>query len=393
MSAGMVDSAGVERLKGRLEVDLFEAHAVGPAVVAMGCQAGRRSLSLARGGLAVTVIDGSQAALDEVRSLAGAVAIDIEPGDVRHPPVGDDAYDSLLSLDCTAYGPRWLEILPEWVRVVKPGGRLVLGVPSLGGSCCGGGVAADADGIPQEKGGAHRPLVTAGDLAADADVRGLAVLHAVPCGVFSGESGCGPLAALEGKHWWRRLLSWLATDELLLEFALFLEQELVGRLSGAAAERVMVVLERRPDPQANQTWLRTHDDLQALLAGEIALDALVPYLRVPAGEFRSRLDTHLRASLRNFAFFEGTCRGLAWGGAQVDVASFLEADTLARFEDWSRRRRLDRDVASQARDWTTAPGVERSLRLRGVNLADALEYHLVEDLFADRSGSSSGGRR
>jgi len=366
----MVENAGTDRLRNRLEIDLVEAHAVGPEVVTVGPEAGRSALSLARRGYSVTALDDSQAMLDEVGSLArGAAHIDLRLGDIRCLPVGDETYQSLVSLQSLAHVSDWLEILPEWARVVRPGGRLLFD-------------AACLDSSP----------ITSADLVAEADRLALAVADVVPYGAFLGEGNCKVLAPIEGKNWWRRLLSWLATDGRLLDLALFLEQELLGRMPRVASGRCMVVLERRHDPQRNQAWLDTQDDLNALLAGETTLDALEPLLRMSTAEFKSRLNGQVRESLRNFRLFDGLLQALTVSGSRIDIASFLEADVMARCDDWYRCRELDRDTAAQARDWAAAPGVAESLRLRGVSLGDTLEYFLVEDLLTRYHGLFSGAR-
>jgi len=156
--------------------------------------------------------------------------------------------------------------------------------------------------------------------------------------------------------------------------------------------RSIVIFEHRPDPQQNRAWLRAQEELAARVARGISLDALAPYLRMPATEIKARLDGHLSASMRNFRFFDGLCQGIALCGAGIDIASFVETDALARLEDWSRRRKLDHEVTVQARDWLAAPGAAESMRLDGVELGDALEYYLVEDLLTRYHGLFTGVR-
>jgi len=288
--------------------------------------------------------------------------------------------------------PHWREILPEWVRVVRPGGRLIFDVHSLDHYRIAHGASAGEDAMTASGFESYYLLVAARDLVAEADRRGLAVVDIVPYDAFEEDGYVDPVFSIETKHWWRRLLSWLATDDRLLDLALFLEQELVARLSTAVTGRYMVVLERRRDPGHNDAWLQAKDELNAHLRGVIALETLAPYLRVSTAQFRSRLNGHVRASLRNFALFDRLCRGLFLSGVRIDVASFLEEDMLTRLDDWSRRRELDREVTAQARGWTAAPGAHEIMRLNGVSLGDALEYHLVEDLLTQYHGLFSEGR-
>lgn len=364
MTHAAIESAGLTRLNDRVESDHLLAGVAGPKVIAVDYEAVRSSLSLARRGCSITAVGSSPSSLDALRELTEEAPVEPKLGDAHRLPAGDEAYDSLLSLDLVRPSLDWPGTLVEWARVVRPGGRLVFDVPVL--AC--------------------------GDLVAEADRQGLVVVDVVPYGAFLAGGDVGHALPVAGKFWWGRLLSWLATDDRLFEFALFLEQELVARLVGAVTGRHLAVLERRRDPRQNEMWLRARDDVSDLTAREITLVSLGPHLRISTAEFTSRLNAHVRVSLRNFTFLHGLCQGLALSDIRVDLASFLETDVMARLEDWSQRLRLDRNVTSQARGWLTAPAAGKSMRLYGVSLGDALEYYLVEDLLTQGYGHFSGIR-
>ena len=389
----MAESAGVDRLRRRIETDLLEASIAGPSLIAVGPRAGRCCSSLTRPGLVVTAVVGSRAAQTESLPEDDDSVLDIDSAGLpRRLPSRDEAYDSLVSLDGALRSSEWCQNLPEWVRVVRPGGILVFDIASFDSLCVDRGVKRGEPGPQAPDLTSGRSLVAAGNLVAEADEHGVVVVDVIPCDalVEGGRASCLP--AIQDTHWWRRLLTWLATDDRLLDFASFLQQELIGRLPGVVPGRSIVIFEHRPDPQQNRAWLRAQEELAARVARGISLDALAPYLRMPATEIKARLDGHLSASMRNFRFFDGLCQGIALCGAGIDIASFVETDALARLEDWSRRRKLDHEVTVQARDWLAAPGAAETMRLDGVELGDALEYYLVEDLLTRYHGLFTGVR-
>jgi len=389
----VTEGAGVDRLVDRIETDLLEANVVGLSLIAVGPRASRCCSSLVRQGIDITAVADGQTGQIESPRKGDDNASETESGGT--PPrlaAPDEAYDSLVSLGEGPRSSEWRQNLPEWVRVVRAGGRLVFDIASFDSLHLDPGDKKDGPGSPAVDPASGRTLAAAESLAAVADEHGLVVMDVIPCGALTegGKGSCLP--AIQDTHWWRRLLTWLATDDPLLDFAAFMQQELIGRCAGVVPGRSIVVLERHGDPSHNRAWLRARKDLSALVARGITLESLAPHLRMPASEVKARLNSHLRTGTRNFRFFDGLWQAAALSGAKIDLASFLEADALAKLEDWSRRRALDREVTAQARDWLGAPGAAESMRLNGVDLGDALEYYLVEDLLTRYHGLFTGVR-
>ena len=127
--------------KGRL-VDRIEKEAVyeylkpepGMKILDVGCGTGNFSLELARLGARVTGIDISEPMLTRARSKAQSecLAIDFRRADARRLPFDDNAFDAVVSVTALEFVPDLREALTEAFRVLKPGGRLVVGV--IGGN-------------------------------------------------------------------------------------------------------------------------------------------------------------------------------------------------------------------------------------------------------------------
>jgi predicted SAM-dependent methyltransferase len=72
------------------------------------------------------------------RNLVGYTNVDIDPRadvvhDIRRLPFEDESADEVLSVHAIEHFFRWevVDILKEWRRVLKPGGKLVLECPDL----------------------------------------------------------------------------------------------------------------------------------------------------------------------------------------------------------------------------------------------------------------------
>lgn len=97
-----------------------------PARIAdLGCGTGTLSLLLAEEGHAVTGVDFSPAMVERARAKAGHVAA-FHEGDAAAPPLADGAYDVVLSRHVLWALPDRATALERWIRLLAPGGRLVL---------------------------------------------------------------------------------------------------------------------------------------------------------------------------------------------------------------------------------------------------------------------------
>ncbi|MFL6464788.1 MAG: class I SAM-dependent methyltransferase [Bryobacteraceae bacterium] len=111
----------------------FEWLALTPAsrVLEVGCGAGGCALYLARTvGATVTGIDVNENGIRNARSLAQTEGltsqVSFELADAGQKLLfADNSFDAVFSNDAMCHIPRRLQVLEEWYRVLKPGGRML----------------------------------------------------------------------------------------------------------------------------------------------------------------------------------------------------------------------------------------------------------------------------
>ncbi|MDN5345273.1 MAG: hypothetical protein PWQ18_1387 [Clostridia bacterium] len=106
----------------------------GEHILDVGCGTGNFSLELASRGVRVTGIDISDPMLAKARRKAAAAGLEIEflHGDAAHLPFPDDTFDKVVSVTALEFAPDLKAVLTESYRVLKPGGRMVIGL--IGGN-------------------------------------------------------------------------------------------------------------------------------------------------------------------------------------------------------------------------------------------------------------------
>ncbi|GFN22064.1 MAG: class I SAM-dependent methyltransferase [Thermoanaerobacteraceae bacterium] len=123
--------------KGRL-VDRIEKEAIyeylhpraGMEILDIGCGTGNFSLELARRGARVTGIDVSEPMLQRAREKAAREGVSIRflRSDARRLPFPDESFDAVVSVTALEFVPDLRAALQEAYRVLRAGGRLVVGV-------------------------------------------------------------------------------------------------------------------------------------------------------------------------------------------------------------------------------------------------------------------------
>jgi len=100
----------------------------GLAALDAGCGTGFLSFELAARGHHVTGVDFAPAMIAEARRKAGerALAVRFEEGDAEHLPFGPASFDLVMSRHVVWTLPHPEAAIDEWIRVLKPGGRLVV---------------------------------------------------------------------------------------------------------------------------------------------------------------------------------------------------------------------------------------------------------------------------
>ncbi|SFM98511.1 Methyltransferase domain-containing protein [Formivibrio citricus] len=387
----MFENTGTNQLKHQLEMALIARYATGPTVLDVGIGTGRGSLPLARRGMQVTGVDSSQAMLDETRRQAGETPITLTTGDVANLPVPDASFDFVLSLNVVVHFPHWDKILDEWQRVVKPGGRLMFDIHSLDHleAVYGAGEPAEKiarAGEAEGQYGSYMSMARARDILAWADTHGFSVVDIVPVGGFVVSTANHWLADLERKHWWNRLLGWMTTDQKLFDFALWLEQEIVWRLTTAATGRFMVILDATPDPERNAAWLAGQElRNRALAEGQVERALGVSPQKISQGiRMQAR---HPRCAYLLYQLLAGI-------GAHAPEQSFddwLPDEIRRMFADWRLQEQIDQYSLALASQWREADGFDNRFALKGVPIGPGLDYPLMRDILTDYLGIFNKG--
>ncbi|HEY3530135.1 MAG TPA: class I SAM-dependent methyltransferase [Nocardioides sp.] len=97
-------------------------------VADLGCGTGSLSVLLAEHGHCVTGVDVSSRMVEAAVAKASAAGVDATfiVGDAAEPPLAPGAYDVVLSRHVLWAMPDPDEALGRWVRLLRPGGRVVL---------------------------------------------------------------------------------------------------------------------------------------------------------------------------------------------------------------------------------------------------------------------------
>jgi ubiquinone/menaquinone biosynthesis C-methylase UbiE len=381
----MEQTQGTNRLKNRVEVDLMARYAAGRDILDVGAGTGRASLPLAQAGYRVSAIDSSQAMLDHYRANAGDTPVTLKTGDVTHLPFGDAEFDTVLSLNVMVHFPHWRDILSEWKRTVRPGGRIVFDVHSLDHVEAAARIKPPLQtGENQKEFSSYATWVRSEEVVEAADRLGLAIVAVVPyAGVFgSGNPNHWLWDTLADKSPWERLLSWMALDERLFRFGLFLEQECFARLTPMTSPLMMVVLDKREDRPHNAAWLARRRELDAALGQSLSLPTLCSLVPEWDADWQRRLNEHLNwPRNRVMAWFLWSA---FWDYADnIDLASFVGEPHLGILRRWHQEWLKDALTTHLLRAMSADPDINPLLTYRGVPLAGGLEYELTREVLTD----------
>lgn len=310
-------------------------------------------------------------------TLAEAVEADLVAG---LAPGGDD----LVAIDQTPAPGDWRRRIRPLLRRLRPDARLVFNALSQDY------LDLTAAAAPATRGRARRASLSVSELTGFATASRLAVGAVRPYGALLGHpfGGRSPLAPLDGSHRWRRGLSWLARDEGLAELLRFLEQRVVPGLPAGAAPYVMVVVERRVDPDGNAAVADHHRRvLDGLTAASLA--ELARAQAGPGETLAGRLDP-LLAPLRARVFAFELLDQLTATWPALDPSALLSPARAEQYSHWRLANQVDREATRLAREWSD--GCPERV-LDGTDLTVSLDYGLVRgileqyfDLYEERLG-------
>jgi ubiquinone/menaquinone biosynthesis C-methylase UbiE len=128
-SAGQWDRLRDELFGDRVHLAALAALADGDSVVGdLGCGTGQVSAALASFVTRVVAVDTSAAMLEAAkRRLAGFDNVDLRRGELEALPIDDDRLDVAVLMLVLHHVPEPAKVLAEVARVLKPGGRVVVG--------------------------------------------------------------------------------------------------------------------------------------------------------------------------------------------------------------------------------------------------------------------------
>ncbi len=377
----MQDPTATNVLKNEIEVGLCQTFCRGEVILDVGIGTGRASLPLARRGMRITGVDSSQAMLDKCAELAHGLPVALRQGDLTRLDFEAATFDTLIALNVLVHFPNWREILSEWRRVVRPGGRLIFDIHSLDHESA--AVRSLGLTLPQDPSpAAYTCRIKAVDLAQTAKDLGLSILRVVPYGVVLG--GGNPNYWLhdslaQGDRF-DRLMSWARLDERLHAFALFLEREVVGALTPTVAGRMMVILEKAEGVEANARWLEWCQAVDAALAREpVRYQEMTKLIPAWDAAWRSRLEAHL-AWPRNRVLLHFLLSNYP---GRVDWESFLAPHHAKTLAQWQQRYAWDLYVPRTLQRFIEDSGLAAALDYKGVNLRAGLEYELTKDMLRE----------
>jgi SAM-dependent methyltransferase len=377
----MHDETGTNRLKNETEVGLCRTYATGRTILDVGVGTGRAAIPLARDGYDVTGVDISVAMLEQCAREGAGLPLRLLPGDVTALPFADERFDTIVSLNVVVHFPHWEAILDEWRRVLAPGGRLIFDVHSRDHV----ETVAAASGRTYEDVVAHELAdhrnfmlrLATRDIFAYARRNRLTVRALAPYAAILGggnrnywldEHALLQPAALE------RLLSWIGADPNLFALASVIEQKIVAALSPSATGRLMIVLDDRDDPAANDALEARISRIDEIFARGVRPDDLGAIFESDAERVRDELCAQLqRESQRTFLamLLAGARSHRVLGG----LFGLLPADVRTAIERIEAQRVADEQVASLSTGWAAAIP-EASRFYRGVDLSETLSYDL-----------------
>lgn len=379
--ARMHDRSSGIQIKNRVEVDLCGRFAAGEDILDVGIGTGRASLPLARAGRRLTGVDSSQAMLDQTRANAGATPVTLVLGDVAKLPFGDERFDTVMALNTVAHFPHWNEIVAEFARFTRPGGRIVFDMFSLDhhhavGAARGMTRDAAAAAFGPTGVGDYFTRASADELATVCNDLGLRIAGVAPYGACFGLSSSNDWlrGSMAFDRTWDRLVSW--SNEFPPTFDLFvlLEEALLAHLGTQASGRMMLALDKTPDVAANDAWyVRNREKNEALRGGLTA--AALAACGVDVAALRSGLSAALAFRPNRVAAFRLLTAALD-RAYPVPLDDWLDADAAGAVGALLDNERLDREIGAAIAGVAALAG-ER-LRYRGVDLGDAFKYELTQ---------------
>ena len=94
----------------------------------VGCGAGQTAIPAAKRGIHVTGIDLAENLIEHARKRASEARLKahFDVGDAENLPYSSHSFDVIISMFGTMFAPRPNQVVSEFARVLKPGGRIIM---------------------------------------------------------------------------------------------------------------------------------------------------------------------------------------------------------------------------------------------------------------------------
>ena len=180
----------------------------GNRVLDLGCGFGRHTFALVRRGVDVVALDAGRDEVEGTSAMLGAMALEREydpavvttaalQGDAHHLPFPNSTFDQVLCSEVLEHIPDDVAVLAEMVRVLRPGGTLVVTVPRYAPERINWWLSEAYHSVP----GGHIRIYRRRQLRARLEAAGVVVRHSHHA------------HALHSPYWWLKCLVGTTNDQ------------------------------------------------------------------------------------------------------------------------------------------------------------------------------------
>lgn len=111
-------------------VEIIDNWSIAPAtkLLDVGCGSGQTAIPAAKSGIHVTGVDIASNLIEHARKRAedAKLTARFDVGDAEDLPYGESSYDAIISMFGAMFAPRPNQVVSEFARVIRPGGRLYM---------------------------------------------------------------------------------------------------------------------------------------------------------------------------------------------------------------------------------------------------------------------------
>jgi hypothetical protein len=212
------------------------------------------------------------------------------------------------------------------------------------------------------------------------DSMNLEVKKIIPYGtVIEGDKYIPWLAPGIGNGYgYKRLLSWVSVDRSLLEFVLFLEENIITALTPKYAPYMIIVVEKSKSRSRNQSWIDRFKSIELAMSGRpLRYQDVSRVITTWDIRWRTKLSAYLDFP-RNVALLYFLLSGLI---KNIDLDSFLGATKATDLMKIHEKSVLDHKVKQYFEAFVQEISGLPEYKYSGVNMLRVFEYAYVAEFF------------